>query len=636
MSTKKSKIKTTSFRKVKNISSKDSEKNSIIPLRDKVQAVYNHINLQTTCSGHCVCCNVACPQMNKSEFLIIIERLYNTEIKSKRVEILKNSIRHFFSSSLIKPCPLIVDNKCITYEDRPLSCFLPDTWVFTKKGPKYIKDIMAGDEVIGIDGKLHKVKITRSKIYDGEIYNVKPQGHHLDCWCTNDHLWYVSNHKDKRKKTNPIWKESSSLVAKKNHCYGDYLSIPKNFSDINGISSINCEDYIRGNSKEVEGRILPYTSGKLFDGKMYRSVPKTINVDKDFLFMIGLYLAEGCSTSQSSSFTMHKKEKEYLDRIKNYLSSLSIECHYVENKNTLILRVDSCLFADLMVSLCGKLAENKAVNDDFFEKLSGSQLMEIYYAWNIGDGKKFIDKQEFSTVSISIKLILQMYFILLRRGIIPRLYSSKRSDRERPSYDLHVFPSNFRSVKPGQGTKNIVDDLFVYSPLSEIEKKKYCGPVYDLDVEDVESFVTSSGIVHNCRMYGLWPKEVYEERVQKFMKVTGLKKEEIPLNTQCEYVRRVDSSVPLTKEVIDDLYKALNDIDIVTDKLSQEQVDKKYNQRTWHDWFMVTVFGEERLSELSNFYLAAESQEIVDDFVEQMCIQVDKVGESLFGEGDSE
>jgi Fe-S-cluster containining protein len=134
----------------------------------------------------------------------------------------------------------------------------------------------------------------------------------------------------------------------------------------------------------------------------------------------------------------------------------------------------------------------------------------------------------------------------------------------------------------------------------------------------------------NCRMYGLWPKEVYEERVQRFMKATGLKKEEIPLNTQCEYVQRKEKNDPLTKEIIDALYKSLTDIDIATGDFTEEQSKKKHNQRTFHDWFMVTVFGEKTLSDLSSFYIAAETQDIVDDFVIQMCNQIDKVGESVF------
>lgn len=134
----------------------------------------------------------------------------------------------------------------------------------------------------------------------------------------------------------------------------------------------------------------------------------------------------------------------------------------------------------------------------------------------------------------------------------------------------------------------------------------------------------------SCSMYGLWPEDMYNERVEKFQEATGMKKEEIPLNTQCQYVHRVDPSVPLTREVIESLYDQLNELDKGVGDFSDEQIKKKYNQRTWHDWFMVNVFGENNLYDMSRFYLAAENQSVVDEFVKNLQDVVDKAGESLF------
>jgi Fe-S-cluster containining protein len=132
-----------------------------------------------------------------------------------------------------------------------------------------------------------------------------------------------------------------------------------------------------------------------------------------------------------------------------------------------------------------------------------------------------------------------------------------------------------------------------------------------------------------CRMYGLWPEDMYEERVARFVSVTGLKKEEIPLNTQCKFVTRLDPTVPITKEIIEGLFSSLDMIDKAVGGFNDQQVKKKYNQRTWHDWFMVTVFGEERLSALSSFFLAAKEEDVLD-LVEKICDNIDGLGEELF------
>jgi len=128
----------------------------------------------------------------------------------------------------------------------------------------------------------------------------------------------------------------------------------------------------------------------------------------------------------------------------------------------------------------------------------------------------------------------------------------------------------------------------------------------------------------SCRLYGIIPKEMFEKRVEGFIKNTGLKKEEIPLNTQCQYVKRVDNSIPLTEKMIEDLYAKINNLDMGVGNFTKQQIKKRYNQRTFHDWMMRFIFGEENLCGLTTFYLAAENKDVVDDFVKILC---DKVSE---------
>lgn len=133
-----------------------------------------------------------------------------------------------------------------------------------------------------------------------------------------------------------------------------------------------------------------------------------------------------------------------------------------------------------------------------------------------------------------------------------------------------------------------------------------------------------------CRLYGLWPYEIYENRVQKFIENSDLSREEIPLNTQCPNVKRKNTSDPLTKDEIDQLNLELDTLDMLVGKFGAEEVRRRYNQRTFHDWFMYIVFGVDKLSEMSKFFLAATPEE-VDDFVEQLCRVVDEQGSALVG-----
>ncbi len=116
----------------------------------------------------------------------------------------------------------------------------------------------------------------------------------------------------------------------------------------------------------------------------------------------------------------------------------------------------------------------------------------------------------------------------------------------------------------------------------------------------------------SCRMYGLWPEESYKERVDKFEKAYEglLTREKLPLNKQCPYVKRVDDSVELTSEVIEGLYSQLDDIDMKTKDFTPVQIEQKANYRTFHDWLLLRIYGENWLSDLTTLMLAADKNTI--------------------------
>jgi hypothetical protein len=320
---------------------------------------------------------------------------------------------------------------------------LPDSWVFTNEGPKKIKDVLAGDMVFGKDGQLHKVLSTRSKIYSGLIYNVRHTGTHLSCWSTNDHLWLVARQKDKRKSPKGEWIKASDLCSKKHDKVGDYLSFPTKFEDSCEVLKLNVRDYVKG---EVIGdRLQPFTSAAP-QGKQVHSIPLEWDINDDFLFMIGIYLAEGSASIQSAYFCMNQNERRHLERIEAYLLSLGIPSHYQKDRQNLLLRIDSCLFARFISKMCGKLSTEKAINEKLFSQLSHASKMKVYKAWDIGDGRK-CRENEFSTTTVSEKLTVQMMFIALANGYFPRCYKSNSSKRGTVCHDIHLFPSNFLQAK---------------------------------------------------------------------------------------------------------------------------------------------------------------------------------------------
>lgn len=133
----------------------------------------------------------------------------------------------------------------------------------------------------------------------------------------------------------------------------------------------------------------------------------------------------------------------------------------------------------------------------------------------------------------------------------------------------------------------------------------------------------------NCRLYGLWPKSVYERRVDKFAKAYEgkLKRHELPLCKQCPNVKRKDDKQPLTEENINMVYSFLDGVDEGMGNFTKVQLEQKANYRTLHDWVLYFFFGEEWLEGMTKFMLAGTKEEILD-LIEQLKIQVRKTFES--------
>ena len=132
----------------------------------------------------------------------------------------------------------------------------------------------------------------------------------------------------------------------------------------------------------------------------------------------------------------------------------------------------------------------------------------------------------------------------------------------------------------------------------------------------------------NCRLYGMWPSEVYQQRAQRLADRLELPIEQVPLNTQCPYVRR-KSGDPLTSEMIDRLDAAIDGLDVLLIQGGNAQrateakakVSKGWNYRSLHDWTLYYIFGEEILVNLTQV-LRRETPEGIQATLQELEIAV--------------
>jgi len=155
-------------------------------------------------------------------------------------------------------------------------------------------------------------------------------------------------------------------------------------------------------------------------------------------------------------------------------------------------------------------------------------------------------------------------------------------------------------------------EYFFYNQFEKFGMKTLIKPCMLLSKEGKCKWYDSRPL--NCRLYGLWPITLYRERVDKFEKAYSglLSREQLPLNTQCPYVKRKDESQPLTKEIIEELFTQLDMLDTKIGNFSEIQMKQKENYRTFHDWLLLKIFGESKLADLTDFMIAASGSTTED------------------------
>jgi len=540
------------------------------------------------------CCKVQHPHCFFTEFLNIMRVVEKWSIQDYN-KLHLCCIKNYLSNEMNKQCVFLDgDNKCKVYDVRGYNCFLPDSIVFTNDGPKKIKDIISGDYVVGKDGGLYIVENTWSKIYSGDIYEIFFAGSDLSISCTPEHkmLSLLSIDRRDKSKKELLWTEAKDLIEKKCKKRGSYLCFPINYEDCEDLLNISPLDYIK--AKKEGDRLFSFTGKKnVFNNKAV-SIPDHFIVDDGFLFILGIYLAEGSVTNNVVNFSFNSNEREYIDKVYEYFSNLELnpKIKYQggnEGKSTCIVYICNSVFSKFIMELCGIYSNRKKINQRLFSSLSLKQKEKIYKAWDCGDGQKKLDFHLNSSVcTISYELLLQMQMISCQVYGVPRVYIENKNNRSNIVFNLvqNKLAKYKNSIKKG---RYFIYQNYLCVPVSKVIKKYYNGPVCDIQVNKSESFVTNCGIAHNCRAFGLIPKKLYAQRVKQVQKnFPGIRLE---LSKQSDCCGGVKPSQYIGKNKLDDLFEQIRNLDKKFG-VSQENIDQNNNYMTFHDHYILYIYSE--------------------------------------------
>lgn len=406
-------------------------------------------------------------------------------------EYFKSTPGRVMDSLLLAECSTFVikeNEKIEADSDFNDDCLKPGTLIRTVNGYIPIEDIVVGDLVLTHKNRYKKVLCCIEKDFNGDWYDLKFKGQ-LPLGLSYNHPIYAASLKtfyiNKKKITKPVqrcwllpgeWKRTFRCI-----------SIINNLDD--NKNTILKQDQFYANSRHGNPKL------------------KEIKLDKSFAKFLGLFLAEGHAGRLHSkdyvcSLAFNKNSIDLINEIREYVNSLGVKTQdriYDNNSNAFAINFSS-QFLHYLLTKCYDKNREKIMPD--YANLLGTDLKYTLEYWLKGDGCLINGVNTGATTSKS--LALTMRDLAFSCGKYATIQLCKRHRYEVLSKDQ--FWVNVHEHRPGTAHQRRLSDYEYGSRISgsqwkytpNIKKTTFSGKVYNLQVEEDESFIADGIVVHNC------------------------------------------------------------------------------------------------------------------------------------------
>lgn len=354
-------------------------------------------------------------------------------------------------------------------------CFTPDSWVYSKNGPRQFKDIVVADELVTVDGSFKKVNEVIINNVSKEIMEIRVTNSMFPIKVTKEHELYL---------------------IKSGTCKPDYYSA----------SNLGLDDFV--------GFPIP-----TFEED------NNIN-DLDYYKFYGMMLINGTIDSNNSMIKIQVMNNKYINN--NHINFIN---EYFDRYDvSYFLQRDKNIYENYYIIKWNN-SENKKLNicremlyytNESLEKEEKEQEQDQYkQIWNdflhlpkdkvksLIEGIKyaqmtypFITLKEF--LCDSLLLTMQLRYLFLRTGV---LTSGYKTDSNNNKYILRIsekvkLEDLHEILNVTIYPDDIEDEYFecegmLWSRIKSINYTEYSGNVYDFNMVDNHNYLTDMGLVHN-------------------------------------------------------------------------------------------------------------------------------------------
>ena len=371
----------------------------------------------------------------------------------------------------------------------PSPCFPAGTLVQTSTGYKEIQNIQRGDYVLTHKNEFKKVLNTMNRHSDKAV-ELTFQGS-APFATTPNHPFYI-RHKEgtirkknkegvftsKRKFSDPEWVHAEDIKK------GDYVGIAIN-----------------------QNSIIPTWNG-VHDCGINKDI-KNIDVkNPDFWWIIGRYFGDGWSqkyTCKNGNVGYYRfiiccnknnNDEEYITR---KIKSIGFKYSVTKERTVKKITVSSKeLF--IFVDQFGHGAKNKRLTNTIFD-LPVNLLRNFLEGYFSADGHYIKDtkKEVYSTISKELAYgIEQCVYKVYHTPCAMRTKNGQKTQIEGRIVNTNTAYDVRFKFEPGRSDQGFYENGYMWLPFRSMKTIDYDGTVYNLSVQDDESYTVNNFIVHNC------------------------------------------------------------------------------------------------------------------------------------------
>jgi len=343
-----------------------------------------------------------------------------------------------------------------------------------------IESVRPGDEVVGDDGLKHRVKAVMTRPYRGVMLRIQPNSSFNAFRLTPEH---------------PVLAVPRSKISKGN----GWIPSDRDISRFDPTKArAATPEYIP--AKDLKrGDMLVFP-------RVGKAAPENPAYSDAMLKLLGYYLAEGSIGAHGHSIhiAFHQDELNLIEDVKGAAAELIGRVPKVildPAHKSAVVQINSTELVNICLRECSRLSSQKQLSSQMMEGLSERQVRVLLTAYIAGDGhfNKRGPSEIYEVATASSALASQLQELLGRMGIFAGIYRRPpgRTTIRGKTYDTKALHIVVFAESPSRPSFVVKPD-YILVPIRRIDEEEYDGFVFNMEVQDSNSYLARGFAVHNC------------------------------------------------------------------------------------------------------------------------------------------